>query len=67
MMQKQSPILIAILLPFISACQALQEPQAASNTQAELEKMQQAAPAPITTTSAETANVQTATSAVSSK
>ena len=31
-------------LPLLSACQSLQDPQAARNTQAELEKMQQATP-----------------------
>lgn len=46
MMLKKSPLFIAMLLPLLSACQAMQEPKAARNTQAELEKMQQAAPAP---------------------
>jgi MSHA biogenesis protein MshL len=46
MMLKKSPLFIAMMLPLLSACQALQEPQAASNTQAELEKMQQVARAP---------------------
>lgn len=45
MMLKKSPLFLAMLLPVLSACQSLQEPQAARNTQAELEKMQQVAPA----------------------
>lgn len=45
MMLKKSFLMMTMALPLLSACQALQEPQAARNTQAELEKMQQAAPA----------------------
>jgi len=44
MMLKKSLLLMTMSLPLLSACQALHEPQAARNTQAELEKMQQAAP-----------------------
>lgn len=44
MMLKKSLLLMTMSLPLLSACQALQEPQAARNTQAELEKMQQTAP-----------------------
>jgi len=46
MMLKKSLLLMTMSLPLLSACQALQEPQAARNTQAELEKMQQTAAAP---------------------
>ncbi len=46
MMLKKSPLFIAMMLPLLGACQVLQSPKAASNTQAELEKMQQVAAAP---------------------
>ena len=41
MMLKNMSCYAVVLLPLLSACQAIQSPQAAANTEAELKKMQQ--------------------------